>query len=75
MVMRAFEHQLRGDGFSFVEILTMCPTGWFIPTSEGPDYLNDVMAPIHRLGELKAGGIMIGADTRDSAVAPTESKS
>ena len=30
----------RGEGFSFVEVLTMCPTGWFIPTAEGPDYMH-----------------------------------
>ena len=27
-------------GFTFVEILTMCPTGWFIETNEAPDYLD-----------------------------------
>ena len=26
-----------GEGFSFVEVLTMCPTGWFIPTADGPE--------------------------------------
>ena len=36
MLKKAFEVQLRGEGFSFVEVLTMCPTGWFIPTAEGP---------------------------------------
>jgi len=30
--------------------------------AEGPDYLNDVMAPIHRLGEPEAGGIMMDTD-------------
>ena len=45
MIRRAFETQLRGDGFSFVEILTMCPTGWFIETQEAPDYLTDKLAP------------------------------
>ncbi|HIE60158.1 MAG TPA: hypothetical protein EYQ02_00215, partial [Microbacterium sp.] len=75
LVMRAFEHQMRGDGFSFVEILTMCPTGWFIPTPEGPDYLNDVMAPIHRLGELKSGGVMVGTDVDERVANSTESNS
>ncbi len=52
---RAFASQREG-GFSFVEILTMCPTGWFIPTAEGPSYLADVMAPVHAIGELKVDG-------------------
>ena len=53
---KAFQTQANGHGFSFVEILTMCPTGWFIPTAEGPSYLNDVMGEIHVTGELKADG-------------------
>jgi 2-oxoglutarate/2-oxoacid ferredoxin oxidoreductase subunit beta len=53
MLRRAFEAQLAGKGFSFVEILTMCPTGWFVPTAEGPGYLSGVLAPVHATGELK----------------------
>jgi 2-oxoglutarate ferredoxin oxidoreductase subunit beta len=53
MLRRAFETQLAGKGFSFVEILTMCPTGWFVPTAEGPGYLSGVLAPVHATGELK----------------------
>src|SRR5215216_3786127 len=37
MLRNAFDAQDRGLGFSFVEILTMCPTGWFIQTGEAPD--------------------------------------
>src|SRR5215468_9205375 len=55
MVKRAFEAQLAGRGFSFVEILTMCPTGWFVPTAEGPGYLDRVLRPVHATGELKNG--------------------
>ena len=54
MLKRAFETQLAGRGFSFVEVLTMCPTGWFVPTAEGPDYMDRVMTPVHRIGELKS---------------------
>jgi 2-oxoglutarate ferredoxin oxidoreductase subunit beta len=52
---RAFETQLEGGGFSFVEILTMCPTGWFVPTADGPGYLEQVLAPVHATGELRHG--------------------
>jgi len=55
MVRRAFETQLAGRGFSFVEILTMCPTGWFVPTADGPGYLDRVLRPVHATGELKNG--------------------
>src|ERR1700687_5613916 len=53
MIRRAFETQLAGQGFSFVEILTMCPTGWFIETQEAPDYLADNLAQVHATGVLK----------------------
>jgi len=53
---RAFDVQLAGAGFSFVEILTMCPTGWFIPTAEGPEYLAKVLGSVHVTGELKRDG-------------------
>ncbi|HVJ96732.1 MAG TPA: thiamine pyrophosphate-dependent enzyme [Acidimicrobiia bacterium] len=56
MFKRAFETQLRGEGFSFVEVLTMCPTGWFIPTAEGPGYMNEVLGEVHIMGELKVDG-------------------
>jgi 2-oxoglutarate ferredoxin oxidoreductase subunit beta len=70
---RAFEVQERGEGFSFVEILTMCPTGWFVPTAKGPDYLDDVLGSVHVTGELKANGIF--TPTRDLANATSQSTS
>jgi 2-oxoglutarate ferredoxin oxidoreductase subunit beta len=56
---RAFESQMKGEGFSFVEILTMCPTGWFVPTAEGPEYLDTRLGAVHEVGELKRDGILI----------------
>jgi 2-oxoglutarate ferredoxin oxidoreductase subunit beta len=53
MMRRAFEVQLAG-GFSFVEVLTMCPTGWFVPTADGPDYMDATLGQVHVMGELKA---------------------
>jgi len=53
MLLRALEVQLAGAGFSFVEILTMCPTGWFIETEEAPSYLDDNLAAVHAPGVLK----------------------
>ncbi len=50
---RALETQLSGAGFSFLEILTMCPTGWFVETTEAPDHLADNLGTMHRPGDLK----------------------
>jgi 2-oxoglutarate ferredoxin oxidoreductase subunit beta len=52
MLRRAFETQLAGKGFSLVEILTMCPTGWFVPVAEGPSYQSSTMEQTYPLGEL-----------------------
>ncbi len=73
MLRRAFETQIAGEGFSFVEILTMCPTGWFVPTAEGPDYLDRVLRPVHATGELKnAERCVTTADLLEEAVAAQE---
>lgn len=53
MMHKAFESQLAGEGFSMVEVLTMCPTGWFVPTAEGPGYMGDTLGQVHVMGELK----------------------
>jgi 2-oxoglutarate ferredoxin oxidoreductase subunit beta len=53
MIRAALESQLAGEGFSLVEILTMCPTGWFVPAPEGPDYMSASMEQVYPLGELR----------------------
>ena len=50
---KAFELQCQGAGFTFVEILTMCPTGWFIPTPEGPRYMIDTFEQTFPPGEMR----------------------
>ena len=49
---QAFEAQLAG-GFGFVEVLTMCPTGWFLPTKEGPDYVAGAFEDTFPVRQLK----------------------
>lgn len=53
MIRRGFERQMAGLGFSLVEILTMCPTGWFMPTNKGPEYMMESLGQAYPLGELK----------------------
>jgi 2-oxoglutarate ferredoxin oxidoreductase subunit beta len=60
MLRRAFETQLAGTGFGLVEILTMCPTGWFVPAAEGPGYLGSSMEQTYPLGELSLSHSMRG---------------
>jgi 2-oxoglutarate ferredoxin oxidoreductase subunit beta len=54
MVRKALEAQLERRGFSFVEILTMCPTGWAVPADHGAEYQRDQMTTAYPLGELRA---------------------
>jgi len=49
---RAFEAAVAGEGFTLVEVLTMCPTGWFLPTAEGPGYLSERFEPVYPVGVL-----------------------
>jgi len=49
----AFRTQLDGKGFSLVEILTMCPTDWFVPPDQGPAFLERNLVPIYPLGVIK----------------------
>jgi 2-oxoglutarate ferredoxin oxidoreductase subunit beta len=70
MLRRALQTQLEGRGFSFVEVLTMCPTGWFVGTAQGPDYLARTLAPVHATGELKRDGRYVStAELRTRATA------
>ena len=52
-VRKAFQRQLDKKGLSLVEILTMCPTGWFVPAAGGADYMMESLGKTYPLGELK----------------------
>jgi 2-oxoglutarate/2-oxoacid ferredoxin oxidoreductase subunit beta len=52
LVRQAFETQMAGTGFSMVEILVMCPTGWFVPAGEGARYMGESLGPTYPLGVL-----------------------
>lgn len=54
-LLDAFRCQLDGRGFSFVEILTMCPTDWFVPPDQGPGWLESNFKQTFPLGVIKAG--------------------
>lgn len=58
MLKAAFRSQLAGEGLSLVEIMTMCPTGWFVPASAGADYQQSSMEATYPLGEVKVAGVL-----------------
>ncbi len=59
MIKKAFEYQRDGVCFSFVEVLSTCPTNWGLSPNESSDWLEEAMMPCFPLGVIKepdAGG-------------------
>jgi 2-oxoglutarate ferredoxin oxidoreductase subunit beta len=52
-IKAAFECQLRGDGFSIVEVLSTCPTNWGIAPVESLKWLEENMIPYYPLGNYR----------------------
>ena len=46
----AFKNQMDNKGFSLVEILSMCPTGWGQIPVQAKHWIGDVMSPYYPLG-------------------------
>jgi 2-oxoglutarate ferredoxin oxidoreductase subunit beta len=55
ILQEAFAVQLAGAGFSFVEILTMCPTDWYVDPGDTPDWIEQNFTATYPLGVLKGG--------------------
>ncbi len=49
----AFETQIRGLGFSMVELLSTCPTNWGINPVDSLRWVEDHMIPVYPLGDYK----------------------
>ena len=52
-IRTAFEVQVRGMGFSMVELLSICPTNWGMTPGESLHWLEDKMVPYYPLGDFK----------------------
>jgi len=52
-IRMAFETQRNGLGFSMVELLSTCPTGWSITAIESLSWLEEHMLPAFPLGDYK----------------------
>ena len=48
-----FEIQQKGLGFSFVEILSSCPTNWKMTPQEAHERVREEMMPVFPLGVFK----------------------
>ena len=54
-IHEAFKRQLRGDGFTIVEVLATCPTGWGMTPVQANQFVTDRMSGIFPLGIIKNG--------------------
>ena len=52
-IRTAFETQVRGLGFSMVELLSTCPTNWGISPLDSLTWLEEHMIPAYPLGDFK----------------------
>jgi 2-oxoglutarate ferredoxin oxidoreductase subunit beta len=52
-IRTAFEAQLKGLGFSVVELLSTCPTNWGMTPAVSLEWVRDSMIPTYPLGDYK----------------------
>ncbi len=52
-IRKAFERQMNGDGFTFVEVLSACPTNWGMAPVNANRWLMENMAAYYPLGVVK----------------------
>jgi 2-oxoisovalerate ferredoxin oxidoreductase beta subunit len=52
-VRKAILNQIEGRGFSLIEVLSPCPTGWGLPPAEACDWVRDNLAKYFPIGVLK----------------------
>lgn len=52
-IKKAFEVQMKGLGFGFVEILSSCPTNWRMSPQQAHERVRNEMMPIYKLGVYK----------------------
>ncbi|MFH1975485.1 MAG: thiamine pyrophosphate-dependent enzyme [Pseudomonadota bacterium] len=52
-IKRAFEYQIEGRCFSFVELVSTCPTNWGLTPVEAVKWAEETLIPYYPLGELK----------------------
>jgi 2-oxoglutarate ferredoxin oxidoreductase subunit beta len=52
-IRMAFETQVRGLGFSMVELLSICPTNWGMSPLDSLDWLEEHMIPFFPLNDFK----------------------
>lgn len=55
-IRNAFEAQQNNEGYSFVEILSPCPTNWGMEPLKSMEHIEDTVTEIYKLGEVVKRG-------------------
>lgn len=55
-IKKALENQMQGNGFSFVEALSLCPTNWRTNAEETWNFVEKEMPKYFKVGEIKVPG-------------------
>lgn len=53
VIRKAIENQVHGKGYSFVEVLSMCPTNWGMSSPQATDWLEEAMIAYYPLGNFR----------------------
>ncbi|MBU8849887.1 MAG: 2-oxoglutarate oxidoreductase [Desulfobacterales bacterium] len=52
-IKKAFEYQVEGKCFSFVEVVSTCPTNWGLTPLDSLKWAQDTLLPYYELGDYK----------------------
>jgi 2-oxoglutarate ferredoxin oxidoreductase subunit beta len=52
-ILKAFQMQLSGRGFSLVELLSSCPVNWGLSPADALKWIEENMVPVYPLGVIK----------------------
>jgi len=55
-IKKAIQNQIDGKGYSFVEILSMCPTNWGVDPVKAAEWVKNVMEPYYPIKCFRDGG-------------------
>ncbi len=58
-IIKAFEMQLRGEGFSMIEVLSACPTNLKMSPVKALEWVENNMIPFYPLGIIKDGSAKV----------------
>jgi 2-oxoglutarate ferredoxin oxidoreductase subunit beta len=58
-IKKAFQAQLKGLGYSLVEVLSQCPTDWHMTPTEATKWVEEKMMTYYPLGEFKVSNEVI----------------